>query len=613
MSSQWMNHHPLPDSLFKMEKLVKGNQLEMAKTGIFMDYKDIIDDKIVENWVSKFIRYLHLFAETFRTYKTYPKGTLIRKMRFFKLGSNTGENIKILIIYPFLFYVSIKICIISILHFNLEKLVNRWHPKVYAHSNSTEKCALRNQIYDQDPGLREKILKRYHWMRYFGFLVSSGNEGLALSQAMVNGAVIIVLIYQVLTNTREFSLDSIDFWKDYNESRRRYRRKLKSVIWEIIMSNDPKYLISQGYICTCSIDSSISKSCFSHRLTKQFDSFFVTPEHLRSSGYHKIMKNHITYVSATLIYDVLFLMQIFACWFTEAGIRYDRHIAQLDCERWNKDSVLIRDVTFLDELEPIQTAKEVDFIRKSGPDGGKSAYYLILFNIIRTPDMILYSVELLIFSFIIVSWTILIRIRQSTLFTSHNIRAQQVNEQLKDCSEMISRWSNQDTRIQQESLEKLEKSLSKAYINFEMFNREMKDTRKHLSFTVGGSMMIRAICWAICALFLAQKHIHPQTNWLLFLFSMMLFNTDAMVAIKPTNDTRLAYHWVNRLVGEATSYSIGHLKIIQLWRRQCLQDSDVKRLHGIRPFGVLLTSSFVINFNSYTFGMYLYLYQTSRG
>lgn len=586
-------------------------------------------------------------------------------------NSNPSDDIKtpirVYFIYMLFFYAALKSLISVYILLSIRHELRDWNPKVKVGAKiRSEKCAIKEDIYEENIDIKKHIHKYYSLTRFLGSPFSSENTNIIYLVTVISVSNLVLCLVSLTNQGTEFKLDLLSFLKNPNNEQDRIRIRIDEIIERII--TDPlmslqhnaysfqDWLIGDSYQvfnidksnsnCLCAFKNRRLKQIYTDDLNCSDIGSFVRPSWLTKVAYKSV-----SYIILLSIVSVFFphLLLVFHGLVgginRELEIRFDQYVEQVKCETWNKNGTLIKDTTFVNILEPLlesSTSFRKNLINYLRDDNNHN-------DIINTNNQLrseLYSQILslsgflrlraklsifayLIFDFITYSWfQFYIILANAILFMrslwSHQIQNQLItcvklmNKAREDCSNVsylnmnksnnynIDNIYNKKEREFEEKRKELDRSLTVVYINFELFRQDNRDFLRILRFVTGSSLLINADIIYTCY-FVYKDEANLYVIKYVLGFCCFYLNLHFMACAGLTNSARQIYSLINTISGKAFQTYMDSSCSIYLWRRQMLVDEDVENIYAIHYFGIKLTQANLVSMNSYIIAAGLYI------
>lgn len=160
-------------------------------------------------------------------------------------------------------------------------------------------------------------------------------------------------------------------------------------------------------------------------------------------------------------------------------------------------------------------------------------------------------------------------------------------------------------------LSDIEKALGITYLNFMLFKKELRYHKPFFKFVFIQLTLIVGLA-AIFA-FWSESIWTGRTRLIIKVIricAIILLNQIAQLGVSFTDKIQHLFAQINLIMAKSTQISMQKKLILKLWRRQVMSATEIERTFGISILGTQLSSSTIIQANSYILAAWLY---SSRG
>lgn len=390
------------------------------------------------------------------------------------------------------------------------------------------------------------------------------------------------------------------------------------------------------------------------------EDFHFYPAHLRLSSYNKMFKAALIHIFGFMlnlnfigyITLVLFLIK-------ESEQRIERRLDELHCHKWNPDAMPRK---LMQNLPPFKNVEHDTLTYESylaQNNSSISPYFLatkLELPLLFTGPCFLIFIEtictVVILSFWVGAYSLITQLNQFTLCTWVN----QIHDQLKQINLMFDElirmetkflfnlarnneklpqislnWfqsestsnpnSNSDSSFQierllyhdlqiQEARNQIERALGLSYVNYVIFRREFRYYRPFFKF-VALQLTLNVIFGAILALtnLTARGQLDRYIMGTITIVGIWCLNAVIYVSVDFTSRIQNLFGELNIMMAKSVqllSARSNEFNMISLWRRQLMSSHEIVNTFGVVIFGVELSASNFIQFNSYVLGASLY-------
>lgn len=527
-------------------------------------------------------------------------------------------------------------------------------PKDQPGSNITSRCALPNEIY-----IDQRIESKLKWLKSRMLLIGIPTiahidlGAYALFSMIILLATLVLGGFYLNMSSQILWLDSLGFILDPVRERFRFRSELNQLMEHVMQIEDkqssrcdmfneeylkPRWRIRarkgasfsplriarhRSYLMPSMLDQSQmnlvkpsieSKIIFSKFIQDEDLSKLIQPKNLSYKSFRR--RCNIIYMAMifTVTFgSVIFLIFVYNFVLDELRLRTRQRIQEADCSIWNPAAIPRQDPYM---LEPIDSPEE----RKAylAYDGSLKQLISLAINYEFGRFMSnsrIYTMALIFVEFCIIAawmnnfvWNFVSHL--SSMFGWSN----QVLAEMDTCIKLLDQFSYlESARVKVGRLREVEKALAIAYIQFELYRRDMKDRQLQLSFNA--FHIVGFISSTSLAGYLVLSAISTSNRTfirMLTYFTILAFNVFLLICIKSLNQVRLMIKKATSILAKICSNSLETSYISALWRRQLLRDKDIQQLYAVRLAGIRLSHSTLISFNTYLFGLWLFILRPSK-
>lgn len=618
------------------------------------------------------------FPETYLKFKN--------PFRSYDKSKNLSLRDRIVPICVFLIYtyLTIKTVSLAILQTYSDFLTRSLNPKLKFNSTASEKCALKEDIYFEgiDVEINDRLEKISQLFQFIGNPCPHIGSAaiLILSFAGLLSIVFFHFTFIVIQNGN-FRFDSINILFNYAKERDRIQSELKRIVLEVIKSyQDYKSLISDAnnyklpfksvyhsninndqfrinmsssqntnynYLNGLNNNRARKRSKFSREVRRKFREVsyknilydfnltsLVVPRNISSSWYKQLVLFDSFFMTSCVVFGFsTCLMFFFRTLRSEIYARIRRRLNQLECQKWNKNGVLIRDL--LIQLPVFKTNQEIleyeSILLNSDNNNNdneslnvsisifvtEAKYYFSNYKVAMSCFEILFLMLLFIFigSFYYLSYT--------RTYSDRYVWLRQIRDQLKHCLELATQLAIPDD----DSLELIEcnnnnnnldsnllKALTITFLNYELFRRQHKNYLAVTNFLILQLSILLADVM-LCTYYIGAICKDPEYNQLIILFSVYvgaLVNGHIVSSAIMTGNLEQMMKDIMKLLAVCTSNSMHATHIVGLWRLQVMNERDTLDFYANKLLGVIISYKQVFSMNSYIIILWFILYRVAH-
>lgn len=553
-------------------------------------------------------------------------------------------------------YLLIKLTSFSSMSYYMLKLLQTWSPRVRLAANRTERCALRQDIEEEYDGSASLYISLREYMMGYG--VRNVYSAQIVSYVIFATSVSAVTLYlgAIFHGKDTIYLDTLSFQLNPIEERARIRKKLVSIVQNLYKTADyaclklketnsdfrrsciyrrpdvadvaalrPKtYLRAQQYHgsnCRCVNDSQkrlkFVKFIFQERLIDH-----IWPAHLTLKFYDDLIPQEIGFAIIQIMFMTVAMigMMVFSN-YDEINLRVRNRIELYRCEIWNQNATLIRDVVGMNRRPLPNEQKELYINHIMNPSNEIGNLLLIeTIEIFKWPA-ILRSLEFFIFYGATMNWTF----NYVWAFFMGNLTMtkwlEQIQDQMDKCLRLIDCHLNQYENIieaqqdpevppkddiqAQERRRDVERALTITYLNFELFRQEYKYFKDIINFLVFHLVPLVTLNSLLSYISITLINQNIGTLWVLHATYIMTLNVFVSICVSILSRVHKLYNTITRILIKSSSASMELTQIVRLWRRQLLNDGDVKSYYGIKVIGGNVSPSTLLAVDSYVMALWL--------
>lgn len=594
-------------------------------------------------------RFQYIFYNPFKTIYAYII-LFIKRFRSNSEKSHLAEiamidsknlcPIRIYLLHILNLYAVIKLSSIAFYQLKYEKLSIDYHPSVRFGANQTDLCALKSDIIEP-----MMILKRLEMvttkLSELGSCFTILNDYSTLTFTVTSLVIIILYCGSLLYRKSALIIDSLSFIMDPVRERKRLKLDLYRNIESIFNCHDnelghrrkdsiqPRHSIGKlstninvndrlarvTSSCSCRFRERFRRESYLTSLKEHDVLERVLPAHRRKRALDQIVKVQL----------FIFFLMIITCCFVSVTVhwtlfarelhdRIKRRILLIDCFKWNPNATLINDPTkvffkILDHEYPYGMLVNLSMTDL------RSRLISIELPYMLENGWIQLGFEMSVLSITSGVWGAnYVKNAIGSLLT-RNIWIQQLRKQLQDCIKLMEYYAYLNDSLEHIEMKsirkkKLEDALSITYLNFSLFRSEMTSHRtiqnfysdQLLAFTFGNLLFSYLILSSVDSK--NQSAIYSVTISVLTLTNIFIIVCSVL-----TERTQGLFHYMNEILAKASSNSMELSYIIDVWRRQILTDDQVENAYSIKAYGLNLSSSNLIAFNSSVLGIWLLIYR----
>lgn len=511
--------------------------------------------------------------------------------------------------------------------------------------------------------LRNRIIENFFWLRLLGSPTTGENNLLVFVTLQLCITVSVVMVVALFSGNH--NLQSLNFQLNPFQERQRIGSDLVSIIRDCLWSKPIHSKISSKNnhnnhtLSLCGYNDK-KCLCWSEKrkdrllLTKQSINsvMSITPANLSLMAYKRLISIQYTVITLAII------IGLSICYITTKGMFYDElirrilwHVRILHCkEQYDRYSSFNNNINnnesihhsqsnesiFLaqiDGIAPLNETEGRDYLQLRRTSMGS----LILcwryeIRHMLKPQTIILITEFTNLSIMIGFWISIYFYLFESEIISRKIWTNQIERQLKRCATIMDysqelelavaeQQPNQDycrlminrrlIRIRQS----INKCLLVTYFNFELYRREQPQFLAYIGFCAFqltiSSLSATMISYCLIFDIFDKSKINEVASLILIYFT--LFELNFFRASKFGEEVQRIYKLIGSLVcristsNRFSSHSTNR-PLANLWQRQLMDDSDVKRIYSVQILGIPLDANILISINSYIFAAIIYIH-----
>lgn len=565
----------------------------------------------------------------------------IRIQNPFKVEFNELKSIRTILLdftlplisYLFYIYIAIKYTTMAVLQSDYDSLVDKINPKLRDNSSRTEMCCLKKDIYvtDRDKEVLARLeLTRSRLEALNNPIISCKTPATAFFGML--GTVPCLLFFTLFVSLviRRRRVDVLSFYIDPFGEIRRIKKELTSVLLKTSVS-------IKFYYNRVSDPTLMSKDI---KIKPHVDLVeMVRPANL-TSKWHKTLIKLDTDISILILFAVIlpYFVFILSTFSLELSQRVQQRLNSFVCQKWKPEGVLIEETI---KLSPLNNQE--DMLAYSTYDGTikqfahlmiaiELKYYLSIGIVISWLEMCLASA---LATFI----TMFCYYNYVRSFLNRIVWLNQIQEQISWSTNQIhqfktnsegANWYNYediDYNLFCKSSDKLLmkyqttrgyksgrsaastiEALLVTYLNYELFRRQQPEYLKLVSTLVRQTLsLVTIVC--VFSYFVGTKSSNIASIFYLIIptYLMILLDTQLfMEAIIVSKNSRLTESILSMLAA-ATSNKWQLLDVVDLWRRQLLDNEETKKNFSIKVLNIRLSYESILTFDGYLVALWFIL------
>lgn len=547
---------------------------------------------------------------------------------------------RIFAIHVFYVYMMVKLALSGILQLRYKRLSEEYRPALRDNRSSTKHCALSWDIIE--PKNLAQLERTSFILDFLGSPFTLRTEFVSL--AFVLAALVPATFYIGVLMYRKRTLvpDSYNFLKDPDGERRELREILAKNIedqfeyhdhelgptarpsivttniyrHEHVLSMPAERIIRGISSYSCRYREKFCRDNFFRFIREENLNDFVIPAHRKNKVLRWILFMKLTLFTLVLTICIVGASTLHWSLFEiELMLRTSRRIEWLKCRQWNPNGTLIRDPSRM-MLHRIDSKYLSGSIRVNKEFNFEDILYLELREFWR--ECVILGLELNLIAMISAAWASIHIVNCAGNYVSRFVWVQQLQDQLDNCLRLMDEFilirdsqTSIDSKFKYKA--RLEKAITISYLNFCLFKKESK-SQVALQNYYGEQVAISATGTLGFSFLILSSVDSKNANIIYAVTIAMLAVSNLFLTISASLTRRIQriFHTLNEVLAKASTNSMELSYIIGAWRRQVLTDSQVEDVYSTSAFGLKLTSSSLITFNSSVFGICLVMYQKSN-
>lgn len=558
----------------------------------------------------------------------------------------------------------------AIAHLNLQLALNEWQPRLNRGANATEWCALKSDVISSTPtinyetvkGIRAKVIQ----LGSHDYIV---NDLIAYQLFIFSSLVAITYMDYLINANMMHRVNGLRFSLNPQGERACVRRELNTIVDNVFntldndLELDPKEnpppfehdyqdehnhqhyhhhhepdqsnpatvvppngkLVKASSSCECRYKARNDRLLFIRFIRDQRILEQVLPDCLSAGARNTLLAK--IWIPILIILIAIMSIDLGAFIYLnihQALARVEARAQLLKCQHeWHPNATLIRDWQFF--LEPLESKADLDLYLAllKGQVSSLRVAIGVELPLIWTYQLLISSLQVVIV-FILVSYQLCFQfyiLVQGNM--SKRLWVSELQQQLKNCFSLLDHFeklaaiegtcsaSSSQPRLTPIYRVKVERALTIAYLNFELFRRNQRPSlefQNRFSTQVLG-IFFSGLFYGSYILFILGP---DKTSVILFLVMLFISITNmyVIVSLYVTLGIEALFKNINVLVAKATKSEMELSYVITLWRRQMTTESQIKRTFTTCVFGLSFTERALITFNTSVLGVWLLLYRS---
>lgn len=542
-----------------------------------------------------------------------------------------------IISYLFYVYLAIKYTTMAVLQSDYDSLADKINPKLRDNSSRTEICCLKKDIYmtDQDKEVLTRLeLIRSRLEALNDPLISCKTPATAFFGILGTAPSLLFFTFFVSLIIRERRVDVLSFYVNPFGEITRIKKELTGIIFRTSESIRFYYYRTFEPI-------SMSKSIGIKPHVDLIE--MVKPANL-TSKWHTILIRLETYISMVVIFAAAspaYLLIILTFLF-ELSQRVQQRLNSFECLKWNSEGVLIKETI---KLSPLNSREDLQAYLTYDGTTKQYAYLMVVIELkyylstgiaVSLLEMGMASALAVIIS----TFCYYIYVRS---FLNRTVWLNQIQEQVNWSTNQIHQFrtnseaSNWDRNLAYENIDSNPfyissdkilmkyqttrgysgdqravttiKALLVTYLNYELYRRQQQEYLKLVSVLVFQMLSLTAII-CVFSYFVGTKSSNNFTSmfylimptYLMILLDIQLF----MGAIITGRNSSLTKSILSMLAA-ATLNKWQILDVIDIWRRQLLDNEGTKKNFAIKLLNIHLSYETILTFDGYLVALWFIL------
>lgn len=536
-----------------------------------------------------------------------------------------------IISYLFILYISVKYTVMAVLQSDYDLYVDKFNLSLRDNSSRSGFCCLKKDIYvtNQDKETLTRLeLARSRLEALGDPIISVHGPGTAIIGLIITLPFVVYLTSVCLTRRRR--VDILSFYFNPSSEIFRIKKELSGILFRTAESINNYHKTANLKLSLNNKSSEVNHPGSNLNNFKTYTQMLfdvnlvemVRPANLTNNWHKTLIIIEFWILSVVLTFGVapiLFLMLIMTIY--ELHNRVQQRLNSLECQKWATDSILIKETMKLSLL-----SNQKDKLAYSTYDGSISQ----LFQLITQVEIKYYLSIRVFISLFEICLAIGLAVTIATFFyylyvlsfLGRIVWLKQIQEQVNWAKNQLIQFSTDSnnhkncTKIKSEKLMincKIKhncrsqnaattmKPLLIAYLNYELYRKQQPEYLKLVTFLVFQSISL-VFTIALFSYFIGTRARNDLSAIFLLVmptYLMTFVNVHLLIGAYLISRNSSLNKNILSMLAAAAANEMHLLDLIDLWRRQLLDDEGTKRNFAVKLFSVYLSYDCIMNFNAY--------------